>query len=55
MKQPYGVPFRCLLPVGIDNLAIEYHLRAEELRLKKPAPPAPNQAQPSPQAPPPGQ
>jgi len=22
MKQPYGVPFRCLLPVEIDNLAV---------------------------------
>ena len=54
-KASAAEPFTRITRTRIDNLAIEYHLRAEELRLKKPAPPAPNQAQPSPQAPPPGQ
>ena len=54
-KASAAEPFTRITRTRIDNLAIEYHLRAEELRLKKPATPAPNQAQPSPQAPPPGQ
>lgn len=46
-------PFTRIAHTRIDNLIVETHARAEELRLKKDAPPAPMQALPSLQAPPP--
>lgn len=52
-KASAAEPFTRITRTRIDNLAVEYHLRAEELRLKKAAPPAPNPASPSPPAPPP--
>ena len=50
-KASAAEPFTRITRTRIDNLAVEYHLRAEELRLKKAAPPAPNPASSSPQAP----
>lgn len=51
-KASAAEPFTRITRTRIDNLAIEYHLKAEELRLKKAAPPAPNPASSSPLPPP---
>jgi len=46
-KAAAAEPFTRITRTRIDNLAVEYHLRAEELRLKKPAPAAPAPGAPS--------
>ncbi len=54
-KASAAEPFTRITRTRIDNLAVEYHMRAEELRLKKSQQPAPNPASRSPQTPPPAQ